>query len=55
MELAAQHDPLEIIFHGRQTVALNTEDAGNDFIVERLPQFVDRRDRVVECQQGLEA
>ena len=45
----------KFVFHGRQAVALDTKDAGDDFIVERFPQFVDRRDRVVEGQQGLEA
>ena len=54
MELASQHDLLEILFHRGQSLTFDTEDAGNDFIMQRFPQFVDRRDRVMEHQQGLE-
>ena len=55
MELAVQDGLLELVFHGRQLVAFDSEDRGNHFVMERLPQFVDRRDRVLERQQGLEA
>ncbi len=40
---------------GVKSVALDAKDGGDNFIVERLPQFVDRGDRVVEDEQGIEA
>src|SRR5262245_18047769 len=53
MELAAQHGLLKGFLHGRQALTLDTEHPGPNLIVQRLPQFVDGGDGVVQGQERL--
>ena len=53
-EDAAQHALLEVVVHGFKLVPDDTIDPAAHLIMERLPQFVDRREGVVEDQQGVE-
>ena len=54
-ELAPQDIPLEVLLHLFQPLADDSEDPARHLVVERLTQFVDRRDRVVEHEQGVES
>src|SRR5262249_6648751 len=53
-ELAPQDGLLKGVFHTGQPVALDAEDGGQNLVVQRLPQLIDRRDCEVEDQERLE-
>ena len=54
VELATEDALLEIVIHPFELIPDDAEDPAHHLVVERLPQFVDRREGVVEDQQGVE-